>query len=283
MATVLIKELSDPNEINFGLEKEGRTKLPGCGDYVQPAQRNGKWLTGLDEAAPEVIAKGIAEVERVRAEREELERLTGKDLSPTNDNYWENVLIPINRNIAFDDTNPEHRIQLAALRARKNVAPNPDVSKGEYPGVKYYLTRPEEESGYRLKPKKEKAEALARLVDLMKDTNKARILARTLGFSVGSETSPETMYEMFYNYIDRFPKENTIKLFNEQMDRPIVELQVELSFDEAYNKGLIINDKGTFRRGNLALGRTKKEAVNKLLTVEFSGELEMLLAELNER
>lgn len=283
MAVVLVKELTDPSEINFGLEKEGRSKLPGCGDYVQPAQRNGKWLTGLDETAPEVVAKGKDEIARVKAEREELERLTGHDLSPLNHDFWENILIQVNRNTAFDESDPEARIKLAALRARRAVAPNPNVPKAEYPGVKYYLTKPEEESTHRLQPKKDKAVAMGKVVELMKDTNKARLVAKSLGFSVNEETLIDTIYDMFISFIDRFPKENTVKEFNEYNEKDISALQITLAFEDAVKKKIIVSDKGTYRRGTVALGRTKKEALNKLSSIEFVGELESIFEELNEK
>lgn len=284
MSIVLIKELTSPDVINFGLEKEGRSKLPGTSDTVQPMFANGKWVTGMDETAPDVIAKGKEEIERVKAEREELERLTGFDLSPSASNpFWEDMWITINRNVAFDTTDPYSRIRMHVLRARKAVAPHPDVSSAEYPGVKYYFAKPEEEAQYKLKPKKEKAEAMAKLVELMKDTKKARLVAKGLGFSVADETSSDSMYDMFISFIDRFPKENTVKQFIEQLNIPVQEHQVTAAFEKALNRGIISNDKGTFRRGTVALGRTKKEAITKLLTIEFSGELESIFTELAEK
>lgn len=282
MAIVLVKELTDPNVINFGLEKEGRSKLPGCSDSIQPLHVNGKWITGLDETAPSVIAKGLKEIEKVKAEREELERLTGADLSPTNDAFWEDMWILVNRNTAFDDSDPMNRIKLSVLKARKIVAPGPNVNPAEYPGVKYYLARPEEEATYRLKPKKEKAEAMAKVVELVRNPTKARLVAKALGFSVNDETNPDTIYDMFISFIERYPKENTVKEFTEQNSKPIADLQVALSFEQALALNIISNDKGTYRRGTVALGKTKKEAIAKLLTVEMSGELEAIFSEIAE-
>lgn len=188
MTNYLIHQKSDVKDL-MGLHKYGFVAFPGS--YQAPgvalSSKTGKYVTGLDENAPEVLTIKDAGARKKKQEeliqkRTELEEKLGQPgiLDARNAKFWDTFLVPIEVDetgkatidgaVNFDPVNnPSHEIMLIAAKANKMFAfSKEDAYSPSHRDDKFYFTTEEEQTkGERLsnKVKRERSVEMSKLFD----------------------------------------------------------------------------------------------------------------------
>src|ERR1700749_444361 len=152
MSTLVeVKQTPDQSASSIGLDKYQKSKFPGTFEIVQPGKTpDGRWVTGLDENSVRInrITDPVLRAERteeVLHMREELERLTGLDLSATS-KYWETYFIKITDKLALNFDNPHDRVKYYILLANDYAAPELEARNNpDFVNTKFYVHRTETE------------------------------------------------------------------------------------------------------------------------------------------
>lgn len=274
-----IKENSNPMKFNLGLEQEGRSKFPNCFDIIQPAiGKDGRWITNLDEYARKVLAikdpvERTATQEKIKAERESLEALTGFDLSGKS-KFWEEFFVEINPKKPLDLTVPLDRIKYNVILASKGAAPSlRDTTTVDYFNAKYYVSRTHEDVADKISKKKKYAEAIATVLELVKTPDKAVLIGKFLGLPINNTTPQDNMFDLFQMNIESDEKTGFIDKFNQALSKSHEELNIKLIFDEGLKYNVIRLRDGYYQRGNITYGKSIAEAITFLSDIKNNGEL----------
>lgn len=267
---------------NLGLEKKEngeRSKFPGCYDMIQPAMgRDGRYKTGLDENSIAVnnipdSREREATKERIKNERESLERLTGYDLSGKS-SFWDTYFTKVDITKSLDMANPLDRIAYYVIIENKIAAPDlRSTSNVAYKTSKYYVARENEDVSIKVEKKKRELEANVAFVELMKDTEKAIIIGKYLNLPVTSTTPYNNIFEAFQNFLDRDNTLGSIDKFLLAVKKSPEELNIKMIYDDAVKLKVIRHRDGLYQRGNITYGKNPKEALEFLSLAENSGEL----------
>ena len=285
---VEIKQHPDQSAASIGLEKYNRSKLPGTFEQLYPAKgHDGRWITGVDENAITInqIADPIIKAERkeeIKKLREELQDLLNVDLTNNNSTFWSSFRIVLRDNKALNFSNARDKLEYYVLLANGYAAPELGaVNNPDYMNTKYYVSRKEEESKSRIVGKKAKDQARADLLEISKDYNKLVLIGRYLlgARRIKDGMLEESIYEEISNYIDDPKDKANLGRFLEATKKTIEELQYKLVVDEAVRIGLIKIREGYYQRGNATYGKTLKETIEYLSSVEHSNEFASLKEE----
>lgn len=277
----LVKFKENPSAGNLGLEKEGRSKFPGCVDVVQPAiGRDGRWKTGMDEFAVEVLSirdQKIREEKQkaIIAERTSLEDLTGFDLGAKS-KFWETYFVEINPNRDLDLTIAKDRIAYHVILASGAAAPSiRETEDPLYNSAKYYVFRDFEDVSDRVEKKDRLATAMVELKKLLNKPERAIQMAQFLDLNVSAVTPPENVKDILYTFIENDAKLNSVNRFLDAVSKSPEEIGVKLTFAEALKLGVIRQRDGLYQRGNITLGKASasNEAIEFLMDPKNSGEL----------
>lgn len=279
MESTTIRFKENVNKKNLGLEKEGRSKFPGCYDVIQPARGvDGRWITGLDEHSKAIRAMGntlekdklVAEITK---ERKDLEALLNVDLSATS-TFWENFYVKIDPNQPLDIANPLDRVKYRMLLATDSVAPSLQATLNmKYKDAKYFISREFEEMGDKVTKRKKIAEAGAKLLELIKTPDKAITIGRYLDLQVSSNMPQDNLFDVFQNYIDNDDTLNSIDKFLYALSVSAEEIGIKNLFRLALKFKVIRFNKGLYQRGEITLGKSVDEVVSWLSDINHSGEL----------
>src|SRR5690606_15279476 len=103
------------------------------------------------------------------------------------------------------------------LVANHYAAPNADlINDPDYNGVKFYLSRTEEEESTKAKVKKEKNKAIAELTKIEENKNRLLILAKFLfGNSISDDITMDSLYNLLSDLINDDKKGADIRRFIE--------------------------------------------------------------------
>lgn len=285
---VEIKQHADQSAYAIGLEKYNRSKLPSTFEQLYPAKgEDGRWITGVDEDSITInsITDPLIKAERkeeILKLRKELEELINVDLSNKNNEYWSNFKIILRDNVTLNFTKPLDKLKYYVLIANGYAAPEIGaVNNPDYMNTKYYVSRKDEETKGRMVTKKTKDQARAKLLEISKDYNKLLLIGKHLLGSrrVKDGISEETIYEEISNYIDDPKDTRNVSVFLEATKKTVEELQYKLVVDEAVRLGLIKIREGYYQRGNATYGKTLKETIEYLSSVEHSSEFASLKEE----
>ena len=276
---VTIKELATPGKFNLGLEKEGRSKFPGCTDIIQPPiARDGRWRTGLDELAIDVLeirdlALKQETQENIKAARLELESLTGYDLSGKS-SFWDTYYVEIDTKKPLDLANPLDRIKYSVIMASNNVAASLKGSKDmEHLNTKYYVSKKHEDVEEEVTKSRRKNKASAKLEELIGTPDELILVGRYLDLPVSNTTPITNMYQIFQTYLDADDKLGSIDKFMRASEASPNELNLKVIFTDATKHNVIRLTQGLYQRGNITLGKTPKEVMDFLGKPTNSGEL----------
>jgi hypothetical protein len=282
---VELKQCADQSAVASGLHKHNRSKFPNTFEIVQPAKNtDGRWLTGMDENALFVnaIPDSVRRAERkeeLNTLREELSRLTGFDLSATNNEYWSSYKVVLRETVSLDLANPDDKVKYLVLLANGYVVPELGMTNNpDYVNTKYYVSRKEEESKGRMLTKKQKDEAKSKLLEVSRDYDKLILIAKfVLGAKrIKTGMDADIIYEEISNFIDDPKDTSNVDLFLDATSRTIESLQYKLTIDEAIRSGQIKFRDGYYQRGNATYGKTLKEVIAFLSSVENSTEFASL-------
>lgn len=276
---VSIKENSNPMKFNLGLEQDGRSKFPNCYDIIQPAiGKDGRWITGLDEHARKVLAirdpqQKAETIEKIKAERESLEELTGLDLSGKS-KFWEEFFVEINTKKPLDLTVPMDRIKYHIILASYDVAPNlKETTNADYFNAKYYVARKHEDVAEKISKKKKYGEAISTVLELIKTPDKAILIGKYLGLPVSNTTPQDNLFDIYQTSLEQDEKTGFIDKFNNALQKTQDELNIKLIFDEGVQYNVIRLRDGYYQRGNITYGKTISEAIAFLSNVKNNSEL----------
>ena len=168
---VIIKQIPDEYAESTGLGKYNRSRMPRCFDRLSPSLgQDGRYVTGLDELSMSV-AKIQDDKERdfkkkeIATLRENLERLTGQDLSGTSP-YWETFFVELkaDNDLILNRSNPKDVIRYHVLIANNYAAPSKDDAGNPiYKDCKYYVFTTEKENKEKVSVRKLKNKARSEL------------------------------------------------------------------------------------------------------------------------
>lgn len=276
--TIVFKE--NPAAGSLGLEKEGRSKFPGCYDWVQPAKRNGRWITNLDELAYDVMSIQDAKIRadrqsKIKAERESLEQLLGVKLDALSD-FYDTYSVKIDPARPLDLDKANDRLAYNIILASKSAAPSiREAQDPEYNHAKYYVFRDFEDVSERVEKKDRHVEALTKLAKVLEKPERAIQLGIYLDLNMSSVTPPENVRDIFYTFLENDSKTNSVARFLDAVSRTAEEIGVKLTFAEGLKLGVIRQRDGVFQRGNITLGKASEpnKVVEFLSDPKNSGEL----------
>lgn len=277
----LIKFKENPAAGNLGLEKEGRSKFPGCVDVIQPEKgRDGRWKTGMDEFSREILAIRDQKVREEKqkaiiAERTSLEDLTGHKLDAKS-TFWETYFVEINPNKDLDLSVASDRIAYHVILASGAVAPSiRETDDPLFNSAKYYVFRDFEDVSDRVEKKDKLATAMVELKKLLNKPERAIQMAQFLDLNVSLVTPPENVKDILYTFLENDGKLNSVNRFLDAVSKSPEEIGVKLTFAEALKLGVIRQRDGLYQRGNITLGKASatNEVIEFLTDPKNSGEL----------
>jgi hypothetical protein len=262
----------------IGLGKYGKSLWTDCAYVIQPIynDRLKKYLTGLDENDPEVMAiKDTKERESRRAEitktRKELEDLTGFDLSP-NSTYWDTEVMIFSEKSKplVPYLNPNDRIKVEWLKRRGDVPfGSSDLYNSKYSDAKFYIETEDEAVDKRKNRKNLQKEAIAASVMLENDYDKLWKICYLLGINKKYNVNINTLIDGLDEWIERNKKfPDTLERLTNLYKKSIQYLEIFADFEEALYYSILQFDSPTktYYRGGLNFGQTKAECVDFLLS-----------------
>ena len=289
MEKVIIKAVPNPENPQLAL------KYVGAKDYITPGTGpDGKIITGLDENALDIIRMEDAGEKKklqasIKKEREELERLLGRELDVTSD-FWDEFFFIVEDGVTLDPTNPMHRVVEKFLIANKKVAPNEEAiedSEGEYSNCLFFFYREEEEVDKTAKNSLKKDRAVAKLVNVNENSPErlVKIYSYLFGYDAKNEVSPTQAYVKIKEMLDVTDK-NTLTQNIEKvlavLNLKPEELNTKLVLDKAIKKRIVTTKGNIYRRGDIILGNDYDEALDYLMSPENSAELVSLKKEVDK-
>jgi len=237
------------------LASHGYTRIPGTFVRVCPVKDiSGKYKTGLDEDARDLEALKVldkkeydAEVKRIKTQKEELERLTSKDLSPTSDYYKsisENGGVPLgDEPLVLNLDSPEDMITYLWIKNHPKIAPSFEQWQlgGETitPDMEFYIADEVEDVKVQFK-NKQKINKLIQKIDTTPDLMRLK-WAKLLGLRVNDFSTAEEVYNVLDSYIKEGTsgnsQQNAIKEFERvsQLTDDIVDIKVTIKDAYTYN------------------------------------------------
>lgn len=280
MEKITVKQIENPShpELSF--------KHPGAKEYL-PARvgRDGKVITGYDENALHILqmedSKAKAALQKkIIAERLELEKLLGADLTPGS-SFWDDFYVVFDDEVTLDPTNPREKLIATWLVANRYVAPSMEAIQDEedYQNCIYYLHRESEELSRSVENQLAKDEATAKLVSLRKNNPRQLqlIVANLFGYSADVTISADLAYTKAKEYLHADGKVRDQNLhtarFLEIAEKSPESLITKNILDKAIKRKIVSTRNGVFSHGDLVYGHSYEEAVEYLGALENSGEL----------
>jgi len=291
MSTLVeVKQTPDQSASSIGLDKYQKSKFPGTFEIVQPGKTpDGRWVTGLDENSVRInrITDPVLRAERteeVLHMREELERLTGLDLSATS-KYWETYFIKITDKLALNFDNPHDRVKYYILLANDYAAPELEARNNpDFVNTKFYVHRTETEESQKAVKGKERDRAIHDLYSMKDNKNKLTLIGKfVIGQKIKETMSEDAIYNKLREELIGDKDGSITRKFNEATSKTIEELQYKLVVDEAVSKHVIRIREGYYQRGNATYGKTMKDVIKHLSSPENANEFASIKEELEEK
>lgn len=282
----ILKVKEYPRAGNLGLEavENGqRSKFPGCYDKFQvPFGKDKRRATGIDELSYKINSisnpeERELEKNRIKELRENLEKLTGKDLSGTS-SYWDDYSVEVIGGMEWDMSNAKHVIDYNIAITEGTVAPSLKDARdggpsGKYLKSKYYVSRENEDVSSKVEKKRRYNSAVIKFETLMEDYDRAVLVARYLGLHVTNSTPLNNVYDRIQEFLDRDEDFGSVDKFLSVVDKNIEELTLRMIIDDALKFKVISQVKGLYQRGIHTFGKSIPEVISRLGDPELSGEL----------
>lgn len=288
MEKVSIKVLPHPEHPQLS------AKYIDANEYITPGVgEDGKTLTGLDDLAVDVLRiedtkERKKKQDEIKKEREELERLLGRDLS-TNSDYWNDFFVILNDELVLEPSNPHHRLLERFLVANKRVAPSIDAIETDerYMNCVFYIHREKEEATKQAEKLRDMDKVTAKLYTISEE-NPAKLItlfSYLFGYTADKDLSPSQAYLKVKELIevkDDKEKKKNIKRILDALELKPEQVSTKLLLDRAIKRKFITTKGGIYRRGDHPLGNSYDEALEYLLSAENSGELVSLKKEVDK-
>lgn len=288
MSTILIRQIPDDYSESTGLNKYGRSRMPGCKDSFSASLNvDDRFVTNLDEDAYGVKPEDATKILELR---KSLEKRTGKDLSGTSP-FWRDfyVIIDSDRPRMFDTTNAMDTIAYNLLIANKNVAPSKDAAyTPEYKDAQYYAYTEEGEDAEETNNRRSRDKAVSALLSVSEDKDKMLLYGQYLeGLKYTDKLKTDSIFKMLRAYVEDKNIKNSIN-FLAALAKPVEELQTKNIIDRAIKQRLINkvgvgSKKQVYQFGQVTIGATPEEVYKNLSSPDFIPELMALKTELEKR
>lgn len=261
----------------YGLSTQGYSKWRDCPDILQCAYDtySKRWLTGLDENDPLILSipneeERIAKQEEVRKLRENLEKLTGYDLSANNDDFWSDYIISLSDKtkpfVPF--LNPRDRITIEVLKRRGDIPfGSNDLYNAKYTDAKFYIETEESEQSNKKNRRKLEKQALAASFEMEEDYDKLWKVCFLLQLTKTPNESSASLVGKVDDFIERnkkYPDELERLITLVEMDN--MELDTLTYVEKGIKAGVISfsRDAKQYYRGGVSLGESKLVAAKTL-------------------
>lgn len=288
MSTTLIRQIPDDYSEATGLSKYNRSRMPGCKDrFVASIDKNGRFLTGIDELS---ISVAPEDKDKVKATREQLEKQTGKDLGGTSP-FWETfeAVIYADQPKMFNSENAMDIVALKMLLANGYVAPSEDAANTPtYRDAQYFAYTEEGENKQEASKIKKRDRAVVALLEISESKDKMLLYGQYLeGLKYQERLSSDTIYKMLRAYIDDKEIKNC-ETFVEALKKTPEELQQKVIIDKALKQRLISKvsiggKKFVYQYGQVTIGNSLDEVYVNLTLPDFAPELRALQVELEHK
>lgn len=280
----------------YGLSNYGLSKWRDTIETIPCAydQDSGKWLTGLDENDPKVL-QIVDEKERLKKQadikelREQLEKQTGLNLSPTNNEFWENYLIVFtdNRRPFIPHLNPKDRIAIEVLKRRGDVPfGSGDLYNAKYTDTKFYIETEEAEANTNTNRRKLEKEAIAASFELENDYDRLWKVCYLLGLTKTVNESTQSLVEKVDEYIERnkkhFDELEKLLLINKLSDGELDGLTI---FRKAVKSGVVKFDRETklYYRGGFNMKSNELESMKMMILPDNTAYYVEILEEVHRK
>lgn len=279
------------------LAKAGYNRFPGTGIRMVPYKEvNGSFRTGLDPDAVYInrMAPKEQEIERARVTKlkEELEAMSGLDLSPKSLYYTDmfhfqefgtnsraRLVKLVDGDNIFNLENVFDAITFAWLRVHPQIAPSWETYRaGRAGNVQFYVSDPEVENEIIFNEKIEINKAIAALNTLSDE--KALKLARLLGLPVSDSSKRNVVYNLLDNFIKsndikvgEFRGQKPLRVFNELLSMKDDNLYLKDLIEQGFLHGIYRTKNGRIMEGQQEVAKSKSDLVDRLLTPKFQDDV----------
>jgi len=278
--------LSDEDPVSRVLGNFKMSKFAGCPDNFIGATYDralNRFLTGLDENHPEILSlpqkEMIAKQAEILEERGLLEKELGVNLHHTNEEFWSQVDVKIDKNRIFSTANPLDRVIIKMIEAGRILPMSKDACDDPlYRGVNFYIGKEYEDVEDKNKVRGSERQVIRKLDELLENFDYAVEVGKYLGIAGISEKMPKAnLDDLISDFLEKKPSNK--ELFLETMKEKREVIQLSNLWKEFKTKRLVEYSNGRFYSGKIALGKTDKESVKKLLSAspEFQAELARLM------
>jgi hypothetical protein len=291
MSTLIeVKQTPDLSAQMLGLDKYNRSKFPGTFEVLQAGRTSdGRWITGIDEDSVSVkrISDPVLRQERyeeIRAIRQDLERLTGHDLSGLSE-FWDTFYINIVDKLGLNFDSPLDRFKYYMLIANNYAAPELEsINNPDFSGTKFYIHRADTEDSNTSIKSRERDKAISELFNMYENKNKLVLIGKyILGAKIKDEMSKDGIYNLLRSSLENDKEGVVVRRFVDATTKTIEELQYKLIIDEAIAKHVIRIREGYYQRGNATYGKTMKDVVKFLSSPENANEFASIKEEVEEK
>lgn len=253
-----------------------------------------KWLTGLDENDPKILAieneeERVKKQNELRELREQLEKLTGKDLSATNDEFWSEYLITFTDNMRpfIPHLNPWDRVAIEVLKRRGDIAfGGSDLHNARYTDSKYYIESEEQEISSKKSIRKLQKQAISAAFSLEDNYDKLWKIAYLLNLTKTVNENSQSLIDKIDNYVRRNEK------YSDELEKLVdlvaltdYELEALTMFRKAIKAGVIKFDAATklYHRGGVNFKGTEMDSVKDMTNPEKSAIYAEIIAEVSRK
>lgn len=281
-----IKQFPDDYAESTGLSKHGKSRMPGCIDtFMAGVTTDGRYITGLDEKAPNVPKDYEAKIKELR---ESLQNTLGVDLSPFS-KFWETFEVTISSDFdkVLSESSPRDMIAYRMLIANRHVAPTIEhLDNPLFYDTLYYFENEELKDKEKVTTRQLKDEAIVELHKMKDNKDKMVLYGQYLeGIKYDDKLVARTLYDMLRSYIETSAE--TAKYFLDAVQKTPDTLQQKILLDKAFKRKLIQKVKtgprsSAYQYGNITLGNTVEEVYNKLSLPEYAPELLSIKNELEK-
>lgn len=277
---ISIEPYFDPEIPNMGFEKYGMSTAPGSEvtEYISK-DINGRYMTGLDLSAPNIIYmedkdEKTAREKEIKAAIKRLESIFGADsLDARNSKFWGEFSLKIGyTGKSLDPTSPRDELAYHAIKAGGFDAIAPSLERAREGEFKFYLRQIEIDADLKVERSLTINRAKGNLIDLYEeDAYKLLLVAKNV-LAPNNEFSEKTSKSLIYDKLDQFidgkivkdNKKATVKQFLEVCRQDVEALYRQALIKDALYFNLIIREPDGYfynKQTEVRLGKTEKEIV----------------------
>lgn len=285
--------------LSGSLARNGYSRFPGTGVSIVPwKDGNGEYRTGLNENAlyikqMERTDPEAAEQEKIRVKslREELEALTGLDLSSRSDYYSKMLdgeygqqtrarIVKLKDGVnMFNLEDPFDAITYAWLRVHESVAPSLEAYKTgkvkNSQNIQFYVDDVDYQNEYEFTKNMKVNQAIINLTSMTPERQYK--VARLLGLPVRQEDKPATIYNTLDAYIKASPKNGNsaqnVDLFTKITNLSEENFNVRFVVSEAIKYSIYREKNMKIWEGDTVVAQSKEDLIANLSTPQYQEDL----------